>query len=163
MADVLHDLRIKAPPDAVFRAVSTAEGLDQWWTKRSAGQTRMEAEYALWFGPEYDWRAQVTRCVRGVEFELQRTGASPDWVGTRVGCTLDAVDGGPLLRFRHTGRAEPSEHFRISSSCWAECLRILARYLERGEKVPYDRRRDSPRRPDGPVLADVRAGAQLTH
>ena len=143
MADILHDLPIKASPDDVFRAVSAPDGLDQWWTKRSAGQPRMGAEYELWFGPEYDWRAQVTRCAPGAEFELQLTSAMPDWVGTRVGFALEAADGGTLVRFHHTGWAEPSEHFRISSYCWAMYLRILTRYLERGEEVPYDRRLDA--------------------
>lgn len=29
MADILHDLPIKAPPETVFRVVSTPEGLDR--------------------------------------------------------------------------------------------------------------------------------------
>jgi hypothetical protein len=44
--------------------------------------------------------------------------------------------------FRHTGWAEPNEHFRISNHCWAMYLRILRRYLEYGEIVPYEQRLD---------------------
>ena len=36
--DILHDFPIKAPLDRVFQAVSTPEGLDRWWTKRSEGK-----------------------------------------------------------------------------------------------------------------------------
>lgn len=143
MADILHDLPIKATPEDVFRAVSTPQDLDRWWTKRSAGEARTGAEYELWFGPDYDWRAQVTRCVPPVEFELQITKAMPDWIGTKVGFVLDGADGGTMVRFRHAGWAEASEHFRISSYCWAMYLRILTRYLERGEEVPYDERLDA--------------------
>jgi hypothetical protein len=37
MPDILHDLPIKAARERVFQAVSTCEGLDCWWTKRSSG------------------------------------------------------------------------------------------------------------------------------
>ena len=64
---------------------TTPGGLDEWWTQRSSGEPKEGAEYELWFGPEYDWRARVTRCVPDVEFELQMTRADADWTGTRVG------------------------------------------------------------------------------
>jgi uncharacterized protein YndB with AHSA1/START domain len=63
MSDIYHDLPIKAPIDRVLRAVSTPEGLDTWWTKSSSGEPKVGAEYELSFGPEYLWRARVTRCV----------------------------------------------------------------------------------------------------
>jgi hypothetical protein len=34
------------------------------------------------------------------------------------------------------------DEFRRSSYCWAMYLRILRRYLEHGETVPYERRLD---------------------
>lgn len=70
MPDVYLDLPIRAPLDRVFQAVSAPPGLDCWWTKRSAGKPVLGTEYELWFGPEYDWRAQVTRCVPDSDFEL---------------------------------------------------------------------------------------------
>jgi uncharacterized protein YndB with AHSA1/START domain len=45
MPDVLHDLPIKAPLDRVFQAVSTSDGLDCWWTKRSVGKPSEGTEY----------------------------------------------------------------------------------------------------------------------
>src|SRR5690242_16617202 len=42
-------------------------------------------EYTLWFGPEYDWRAVVSRCVPETEFELELTKADEDWQRTRLG------------------------------------------------------------------------------
>ena len=59
MADIFHDFPIKSPVNRVFEAVSTPGGLDQWWTKRSAGHPTLGAEFELWFGPKYDWRAKV--------------------------------------------------------------------------------------------------------
>jgi hypothetical protein len=37
MPDIYHDFSIEVPADGVFWAITTPEGLDQWWTKRSNG------------------------------------------------------------------------------------------------------------------------------
>jgi uncharacterized protein YndB with AHSA1/START domain len=142
MVDIFQDFPIKAPPDQVYRAVSTPAGLDCWWTKRSGGKPVVDAEYKLWFGPEYDWRAKVTRCVMNSEFELQMARADADWLGTRVGFRLEKKEASTGVQFYHTGWPTLNEHYRISCHCWAMYLRILRRYLERGEIVPYEDRLD---------------------
>jgi uncharacterized protein YndB with AHSA1/START domain len=141
MHEILHEFPIATTPDRVFAAVSTPSGLDQWWTSRSSGEAREGAEFQLWFGPEYDWRARVTQCLPGEAFQLTMTRADGDWTGTRVGFRLAGqAPGITLVRFYHTGWPEVNEHFRVSSFCWAMYLRILRRHLEFGESVPYDRR-----------------------
>ena len=94
------------------------------------------AEYELWFGPEYDWRAKVTRCVPDSEFEVEMTRADGDWIGTRVGLRLEPRGAGTWVRFYHTGWPSLNEHYRISCTCWAMYLRILRRSLEHGNRFP---------------------------
>ncbi len=142
MPDILHDLPIKALPGRVFEAISTPAGLDRWWTKRSAGEALEGRDFKLWFGPEHDWRARVTRCVTGSEFELELVRADDDWTGSRVGFELEPRDASTWVRFHHSGWREANEHYRISSNCWAMYLRILRRYLEHGETVAYEDRLD---------------------
>jgi uncharacterized protein YndB with AHSA1/START domain len=140
MPDILNDFPIRASAPDVFRAVTTPEGLDAWWTKRSAGAPVIDAEYQLWFGPEYDWRARVTTCVPPVQFEIEIVRAAADWLGTRVGFLLEDAGGATRVRFSHVGWSEPNEHYRVSCYCWPMYLRILRRYLEYGELVPYAER-----------------------
>jgi uncharacterized protein YndB with AHSA1/START domain len=142
MPDILHDLPVRAAPARVFAAVSMPAGLDRWWTKRSEGTPREGAEYALHFGPGYDWTATVTRCVPDEAFELEIAGAGPDWDGTRVGVRLEPRGELTWLRFHHLGWPEANEHYRISCNCWAMYLRVLRRHLEHGENVPYEQRLD---------------------
>ena len=142
MPDIVHDLPIKAAASRVFRAASTPAELDHWWTARSAGKPRLGAEYELWFGPEHDWRATVTRCEPDVEFELTLNRADQEWVGTQVGFQLEAKGGATQVRFHHLGWPAATEHYRVSCYCWAMYLRVLRRYLEHGESVPYERRLD---------------------
>ena len=142
MPDILHDLPIRADIGRVFGAVSTPAGLDTWWTKRAAGAAIPGATWELYFGPEYDWRATVTRCDPPSVFELELIVAADDWIGSRVAFQLEAGAGATQVRFSHRGWPGATEHFRISSYCWAMYLRILRRHLEHGEVVPYEARLD---------------------
>ncbi len=101
------------------------------------------AEYELWFGPEYDWRAIVSRCVLDTELEFAIIRAQADWQDTRVGFLLDDKEGVTQVRFHHLGWPEANEHYRVSCYCWAMYLRLLKRYVEHGETVPYENRLDA--------------------
>lgn len=140
MPDILHTFPVSASAARLFQTVSTPADLDQWWTARSVGQPALGAEYELWFGPEYDWRATVSRCEPDTAFELTITRADRDWLGTRVGFEFEAKGLAAEVRFHHTGWPADTEHYRVSSYCWAMYLRILRRYLERGELIPYEQR-----------------------
>lgn len=142
MADILLDFPIKVAPARVYEAVSTPAGLNAWWTKRASGRPAEGEEYVLWFGPQHDWRAKVTQCIAPSAFELQITRADPDWDGTRVGFRLEDEET-TKVSFHHTGWPKANEHWRVSCYCWAMYLRLLRRYLECGDLVPYDERLDA--------------------
>lgn len=142
MPDIVSDLPIRASEDRVFSAVSTPQGLDAWWTKRCAGKPAPGAEFELGFGPGYDWRATVTKCTPNAEFELLIVAADPDWVGTRVRFELERRPGLTQAHFCHVGWPTANEHWRVSCYCWPIYLRLLRRYLEHGEIVPYEARLD---------------------
>jgi uncharacterized protein YndB with AHSA1/START domain len=142
MPDIYQDFPIQVAPEHVFHAISSAEGLDEWWTKRSSGTPTLGTEYTLYFGEGYDWSARVTECVPNEAFELQMGTSDTDWAGSRVAFRLAARNEGQAtwVQFSHTGWPGANEHFRISAHCWALYLRVLRRYLEHGERVPYDDR-----------------------
>jgi uncharacterized protein YndB with AHSA1/START domain len=143
MADILQEFTIKAPRKRVFETMATPAGLNRWWTKSAAGEAKENCEFELFFGPGDDWRGKVTRYSPESTFELLITEAHPDWVGTRVGCRLEAESPDVTrVRFYHTGWPKENEHWRVSCYCWAMYLRLLRRYLEYGEVVPYENRLD---------------------
>jgi uncharacterized protein YndB with AHSA1/START domain len=143
MVDILHGFPVAAPPEQVFAAVSSPEGLDSWWTNRCVGAPSQGAEYELYFGPGYDWRARVSRWQPRAELELEITAADTDWTGTRVGFSLEKWDQGTWGRFWNSGWAKANKHHRRSSFCWTMYLRQLRRYVERGETVAYQERFDA--------------------
>ena len=140
MPDILHDFRVKADPTTVYRAISTPDGLNQWWTQRAVGHAEAGQEYELWFGPDADWRARVTEARPGQCLGLEMTVAAPDWLGTQVHFALEAEGDATKVRFSHSGWQSESEHFRVSSYCWAMYLRVMRRFVEFGEQVRYEDR-----------------------
>jgi uncharacterized protein YndB with AHSA1/START domain len=89
MPHILYNFPINSPAEKVFEAVSTQEGLYQWWTKRSSAEQKLDGIYELWFGPEYDWRGKVTEYIPSSDFELEIFNADKDWNGTLVGFHLE--------------------------------------------------------------------------
>lgn len=142
MPDILQDLPIKAEPSRVFDAISAPNGLNEWWTETCSGSPAIGATYDLGFGPAYQWRATVSRWVPGSLFELTMTTADADWTGSRVGFELLPIAGGTRVKFHHRGWPQENDHFRTSCHCWAMYLRVLRRFLEYGERVPYAVRLD---------------------
>jgi len=47
-----------------------------------------------------------------------------------------------MVHFYHKGSPSVNAHYRVSCHRWALYLRILRRYLEHGEFVPYADRLD---------------------
>ncbi len=136
-ADILHDFPIDAPPDPVFHAVTSPEGLDRWWTLSSSGTPDAVSEYALDFGPGYHWQARVSQVEWPRTIEWTMTAADADWTGTTLSLVLEATPTGTSVRFAHRGWPEVNAHYRTSVYCWAMYLRLLKRLVEHGEWVPY--------------------------
>jgi len=142
MPDIFHDFFVKSATAKLFENIVTSKGLDNWWTKSSQAKPELGAVYTLNFGRGYIWKAIVRKYQGDQAFELEFTEADADWTGTRVGFKLVAREAKTEVHFYHIGWPEENDHFKISSYCWAMYLRILKRYTERGEQVPYEKRLD---------------------
>ena len=141
MFDIFHTFTILSSPVKIFEGISTPKGLDSWWTLKSEGKPDPGSTYVLYFGPEYNWKAIVTKHTAGKEFELEMTEAEPQWIGSKIGFSLNKKSANTTeVSFYHKGWPEDSENYRVSNYCWAMYLRILKRYIEFGEQVPYEKR-----------------------
>jgi hypothetical protein len=69
MAGIFHSFPINAAVRDVFEGVSMPKGIDNWWTKASAGAPLLNEVYELNFGPQYVWKGIVSKCVADKESE----------------------------------------------------------------------------------------------
>ncbi len=142
--DILHDVTIGAARPQVWGAMTRPDGLNAWWTERCLGDPRYGAEYELVFGDAV-WKAVVVECQYPEVVTWEVLEADEDWELTRFGVRLDELAGeegaSTRVRFSHRGWRHTGEHYRRTSYCWAQYLRLLKSYLEDGHLVTFEDRR----------------------
>jgi uncharacterized protein YndB with AHSA1/START domain len=73
MPSIHHQFTVNARASTVFEAFTSAAGLTNWWPLKSIGQPKLGAEYCFYFGPEYDWYAEVTHMLLNKELTWRIT------------------------------------------------------------------------------------------
>lgn len=139
MADILHMVPIEAPPGAVYRALTTADGLRSWWTRDAEAESSEGSEARFRFeGGEMEMRFRVDRLQEGesVGWSVLEP-APPEWNGTRVTFELTPSEGGTNLLFGHRDWASSEGSLPAISYNWSYYLTSLKQYLEEGEGFPH--------------------------
>jgi uncharacterized protein YndB with AHSA1/START domain len=136
---VLASVEIAAPPERVFRALTTDE-LTQWW---GSPQDYRTTQYTADLRPGGRWRTAGIGsdgkefAVEGVFREVDRprrlvqTWVAP-WDGgneTIITYTLDPIEGGTRVTVRHEGFADRHESCRGHGEGWERVLGWLARHF----------------------------------
>ena len=140
MPGIYHDVTINTLPERAFEAITQPEGLNAWWTLACEGSPDPATSYRFYFGPDYDWYAEVQDVVRSHFITWKFTHADADWTGTKLHVAFEAMGLSTRIRLEHTGWLSRNDHFRRTSYCWAQYLRLLKQYLERGISIPYRER-----------------------
>ena len=138
--NIYFDLYINAPKETVFTAFTQPKHLDNWWTLKSSGTPQKDAVYNLNFTDDYDWYAKVSRVKTASEFYLKMTKSDVDWNTTTFGITLKTHQNKTLLKFSHTNWQNNNHHYRYSAFCWAQLLKGLKSYIEKGIIIPFEDR-----------------------
>ena len=142
MPEIVHFFVVNETPETVFPLISTADGLNTWWTKTCEGRPLIGEKYKLGFGQDYQWEAVVTEIVDRKSFEMRMTKSDTDWNKSILRFELTPGVHNTSVRFFHHGWPDKNEHFHISNYCWAMYLRLLKLRVETGLIIPYDKRLD---------------------
>jgi uncharacterized protein YndB with AHSA1/START domain len=136
MPDIMHFLKISAPPDRVYRAITTQDDVRDWWTREAELDSR-RGEFRF-----YNSRVVTTVVVEAltppahVGWRTVASTASGNWAGTTITFDLRPDDAGTALLFAHRGFPEANEGFARVTTGWAYFLVSLQQYLETGEGCP---------------------------
>ena len=139
--------RIKARPQVVFDAVTTAEGIAQWWGPDAGpvlvaeSDVRVGGRYRVRFrkldGTEHESTGTYLELVRP-----ERVVMSWRWVGgmedpgeSRVEMALRAIPEGTELTFTHS-RLHDEETRRSHEDGWGGALEKLMRRFQATERAP---------------------------
>lgn len=134
---IFHRLRIEAPVEKVYEALTTQKGLAGWWTTDTLAKPEADSILRFAFGADYYKEMKVEElkpyskvkwlCVKGYE----------DWMGTTLSFELEPHAKGAVLLFHHDGWKDYTPAFASCSYDWALFLRSLKFLCETGKGFPY--------------------------
>jgi len=140
---IRHRVGISAPLARVYAALSTKEGLADWWTQTIEGDASLNGTLRFFFGGsepgavmqvvELEPMRQVTwRCVQG----------PVEWVDTTISFALKAEGDETVVLFTHANWREPVEFLNHCSTKWAYFMLGIKTWLEGGAQsaFPNDRK-----------------------
>jgi uncharacterized protein YndB with AHSA1/START domain len=131
MPDILHRVGIAAPPERVFQALTTLEGLRHWWVSQTTGNPGPGGQIEFGF-----CRMQVVEAQPDSLVHWRCTSGPPEWVGTEVFFRLAWKEDQTFILFRHANWKELGEFMHHCSTKWATFLLSLRDWLEGGEGRP---------------------------
>jgi uncharacterized protein YndB with AHSA1/START domain len=137
MASIKHLFHIAAPQQQVFEAISTIEGLQNWWTTVVTGSSEPGGVLAFRFngmGPDF----KVTGISAGLSLSWECVAGFDDWIGTVITFHLDRNEGKTRVRFEHANWAETGDHYAACSFSWGRYLESLRQYCEAGTGTPFN-------------------------
>lgn len=137
MVDILHRVGATAPPQKVYEALTTRDGLAAWWTTDTAGDGVVGRIIEFRFGDTggFDMLVLEQRPNELVEWEV--TDGPEEWIGTHVTFELKQEDDYTIVRFAHEGWREPGEFLSHCSTKWATFLMSMKQLVETGTGSPH--------------------------
>ncbi|GIJ11270.1 SRPBCC domain-containing protein [Micromonospora andamanensis] len=139
MLNILHRVGVTSAPEDVYAALTTVDGLANWWTEETDGDGDVGGVLRFRFIPGgFDMKVLETRPAELVLWEV--VDGPEEWLGTQVRFELKREGDFTIVLFRHEGWREPVEFMYHCSTKWATYLMSLKRLVEtgKGEPAPHD-------------------------
>ena len=137
MAEINHQVGIKASAKDVYELLTTNDGLSKWWTNDVSGAGDIGSVIEFRFnggGPDF----MVSQLVPNEIVGWKHTGSMPEaWMGTEILFQLREEDGQTFVRFTHSNWKEPTNFMGHCSTKWAVFLLSLKDVLETGTGRPF--------------------------
>jgi uncharacterized protein YndB with AHSA1/START domain len=140
MPDIMHLVKIRTPAAQVYEAVTTADGIHNWWTRDADVEDEVggTAEFRFYEGRVATKVAleELAPSSRVVWKTIAST-APGGWKGTTISFDLREDGADTVLSFSHRGFAQADENYARVTTGWAYFLISLQQYLETGRGAPH--------------------------
>jgi uncharacterized protein YndB with AHSA1/START domain len=140
MPDMLHLIKVQASPERVYQALTTADGIRNWWTRDA------DLDEAVGGTGEFRFGAYGAPSATRVGIEELNPPARvswktissfrPEWSGTSISFDLRPEGSNTVLLFAHRGFAQADEIYALTTTGWGYYLVSLQQYLETGQGAP---------------------------
>jgi uncharacterized protein YndB with AHSA1/START domain len=135
MHDIMHLIKIHASSERVYQAITTADGIRQWWTRDAAIDAKVggAGEFGF-YGKRFV--AKVTVEELNPTTRVRWKVANSAWQGNDIEFNLKADGNDTTLLFAHRGFPRADEGYASATTRWGFYLLSLKRYLQTGKGTP---------------------------
>jgi uncharacterized protein YndB with AHSA1/START domain len=138
--DLHHQIYITAPAEMVYRAITTEEGIRNWWTTDVTMDSKVGGKAVFGFENHsvfFQMRIEELKPDSVVRWVCDG-GNSAEWAGTTQEFLLEPqADGDVLLKFSHNGWKPGSTYCYLCNTTWGHLMVMLKNYAEEGVNQPY--------------------------
>lgn len=135
MHDIMHLIKIHASSERLYQAITTTEGIHQWWTRDASIEPKVGGvgEFGF-FGRRFVAKIIVEELNPVTRVRWKVSNAA--WPGSDIEFNLKADGNDATLVFAHHGFPRADEGYASATTRWGLYLFSLKRYLETGKGTP---------------------------
>jgi uncharacterized protein YndB with AHSA1/START domain len=138
MAEMKHQIPIKAAPEKVYAAITSQTGLRGWWTADTKADEKAGGKAEFGFDKRgMVFRMTIEKLDPGKRVVWSCHGDHPEWDGTVLTWELSPQDGSTTLRFNHSNWKAASDFYATCNSSWGELMHRLRDYVEGRNPGPH--------------------------
>jgi uncharacterized protein YndB with AHSA1/START domain len=131
VAEIKHQINVKAAPEKVYAAIATQAGLRRWWTADTEADEKVGGKAEFGFDKRGTvFRMKIEKLDPGKRVVWSCHGDNPEWAGTVLTWELTPEDDDTTLRFTHSDWKAITDLCAICNSTWGELMYRLKNYVE---------------------------------
>ena len=141
MVNIVHRIGFKTQAEKVYKAISTIEGLSNWWTNDVAGEEKVDGKINFTFRTSAGevlgtMMMQIKNLTASSEVRWLCIEGPEEWIGTEVTFELSQQGEQTILIFGHRNWREEVEFTAHCSMKWAIFMLSLKQLVETGKGKP---------------------------
>jgi uncharacterized protein YndB with AHSA1/START domain len=141
MEKIEHINYIKSPIAAVYKTLSTQQGLGAVWTTELIVKPEVGFINEFDFGDNDNTKMKVIELSPNKKILWECIDSDPEWIGTKISFDLSEKNGVTSVVLKHFDWRELTEFYQWCNYNWAMFLLSLKSHCEDGEGTPYQKRK----------------------
>ena len=135
MPEIRHNVIIKTTPEKVYEAITTQQGLANWWAKQTIAKPEVGFVNIFTFGTfRNEMKIIILNPNKKVEWKC--INSIEEWIDTNILFELEEKEGHTLLRFTHSGWRAVTDTFAGCNYDWGRFMTSLKLFCETGTGTP---------------------------
>ncbi|MDX1641723.1 MAG: SRPBCC domain-containing protein [Balneolaceae bacterium] len=137
MVHIRHNLIIDAPPENVYKAITTKGGIQNWWTDDTEIEPIIGSIATFNFGDRYHNEMKIVDIQPNKRVEWLCIEADAEWIDTTIIFEIEEKDRKAFLRFAHNNWKNQNDFYAHCNYQWGRYMNSLKCYCETGKGNPF--------------------------